>query len=103
PGDVVQLRIVGIGSTVTGRICHVRQSATDEIMLPQLTQSGGGDIPVAAEDQRAQRPYVQVRIELDASHENLRHGQRAVVRLASAGSSIATVMLRSVRRLFSQL
>jgi putative peptide zinc metalloprotease protein len=102
-GDMVQLRIPGANSVLTGRISHLRRTASDQISVPQLTQSGGGDIPVAMEDQRAQRPYVQVRIDLDVPNDELLHGQRAVVRLASAGSSIATIALRSVRRLFDQL
>lgn len=101
-GDPVRVRISGTNRVLTGTIAGVRTAASDEITVPQLTHLGGGDIPVS-EEQIAQRPYVQIHIRVDPNAADLRHGQRALVRLSSAGCSIATVCLRNVRRLFDQL
>ena len=103
-GDEVELMLAsGNSSTLHGRIVDVRRSASNRIEQPQMTQLGGGDIPVS-EDSEAQRPYVELRIAITVpEHNQLRNGQRAVVRFGVLGSSVATVCLRSVRRLFSQL
>ena len=101
-GSTVQLRIKGTNSILTGRVVRIRTLASDEISVPQLTHLGGGDIPVS-DEQRAQRPYVEVQVLITGKDKKLRHGQRALVRLGSSGSTIATVCLRNIRRLFDQL
>ena len=103
-GDKVNLALSHApNEPTTGRIAAIRRAASNQVQHPQLTQLGGGSIPVDPEDQQAQRPYLELRITLDANAPQLKPGHRALVRFDQMGSTVATVCLRSVRRLFTQL
>ena len=105
-GDRVKLTLASrAGVALSAKIVELKRAASNEIELPQLTQLAGGDIPVASEDNMmAQRPYVELRMRLDDQNvPHLKQGQRAMVAFGQMGSSVATVCIRSVRRLFAQL
>lgn len=103
-GDQVNLVLAhAANQPVVGQIAAIRRSASNRIEQPQLTQLGGGSIPVNPEDQLAQRPYVELRITIEGNSPQLKPGHRALVRFDQMGSTVATVCLRSMRRLFTQL
>lgn len=102
-GDDVKLTVVATrDAALSGRIVEIRRMASERIEQPQLTQLGGGDVPVTQE-LIAQKPYIELRIEIDSRGEQLKHGQRALVRFGTVGSSLATVGVRGLHRLFNQM
>ncbi len=103
-GDKVDLVLTYAPDRVaSGRIVAIRRNASSRIEQPQLTQIAGGSIPVSPADQVAQRPYVELRVAIDSEIPAIRPGHRALVRFDRMGTTLATVCLRNLRRLFAQL
>ncbi len=97
-GDPVEFEVVGQpGIRLQGRVLQVARTSQDRIEDPALTQLGGGDININPYNQKAEKSYFLVSMEIEALHDSdLRSGIRVQAMVPNRNWSLGRSLSRKI-------